>query len=74
MDVRIGMQNVAREVALETEQSAEDVKTAVESAIKEGSLLSLTDVKGNQILVAGGNIAFVELGAAKARPVGFAQA
>ncbi|MDR2257223.1 MAG: DUF3107 domain-containing protein [Arthrobacter sp.] len=74
MDVRIGMKDVAREVAIETEDSAEAVEAAIAAAIKDSSLLSLTDSKGRKVLVAGAGIAYVEFGAPAQRPVGFAQA
>jgi len=73
MDVRIGMKDVAREVVIETEQGAEEVGAAVEAAIRDASLLSLTDAKGRRVLVAGAGIAYVEFGAPQVRPVGFAQ-
>ncbi|MCK6095982.1 DUF3107 domain-containing protein [Micrococcus sp. 2A] len=72
MEIRIGVQHVGREVVLESEQTAEEVRALVDAALAAGSLLSLTDVKGRQVVVPGSNIGFVEIGAKKSGPLGFA--
>lgn len=74
MDVRIGIQNVTRELVLETDESVEDLSKQVADATANGTLLKLTDSKGRQLYVAGAGIAYVEFGGEKQRPVGFAQA
>ena len=72
MEIRIGVQNAAREVALESNESPADVNAKVAAAIKDGSVLSLTDEKGRTITVPGDKIAFVEVGVATVGKVGFA--
>ncbi|MFY9325329.1 MAG: DUF3107 domain-containing protein [Candidatus Nanopelagicales bacterium] len=72
MEVRIAVQHAAREIAFESGQTAEEVSKAVNQAIKDQSLLTLTDDKGRQILVPGDRIAFIEIGSAVERRVGFA--
>ena len=72
MEIRIGVQHVGREVVLESEQTAEEVRTLVDAAIADGSVLSLTDAKGRQVVVPGDRIGFVEIGARKSGPLGFA--
>lgn len=72
MEIRIGVQHVGREVVLESEQTAEEVRALVDAALAAGSLLSLTDVKGRQVVVPGSSIGFVEIGAKKSGPLGFA--
>lgn len=72
MEIRIGVQHVGREVVLESEQTAEEVRTLVDAAIAHGSVLSLTDAKGRQVVVPGDRIGFVEIGARKSGPLGFA--
>ena len=42
MEVRIAVQHAAREIAFESGQTAEEVSKAVNQAIKEQSLLTLT--------------------------------
>lgn len=72
MEIRIGVQHSPREVALETAQTAKEVRERVAAALAEGSLLELTDAKGRTVLVPAEKIAFVEIGAQKAGPLGFA--
>lgn len=72
MEIRIGVQHSPREVALETEHTAHEVRERVAAAIADGSLLELNDAKGRTVLVPGEKIAFVEIGSQKAGPLGFA--
>lgn len=72
MEIRIGVQHVSREVVLESDQSAQEVRALVDAALAAGSILSLTDVKGRQVLVPAAGIGFVEIGAKKSGPLGFA--
>jgi hypothetical protein len=72
MEVRIAVQHAIREIAFETNQTPEEISKAVNAAIKDGSLLSLIDDKGREILVPSDRIAFVEIGSSVERRVGFA--
>lgn len=72
MEIRIGVQHAPREVTLETEHTADEVRERVAAALADGSLLQLTDKKGRAVLVPGDRIAFVEIGSQKAAPLGFA--
>lgn len=72
MEVRIGVQDAARELVFESNQTPEEISKAVNKAIEEGSLLNLTDDKGKQILIPATKIAFIEIGSAVERRVGFA--
>lgn len=72
MDVRIGIQNVAREVVIESAETAEKVTQTVRDAISGSTDLVLTDSKGRQIIVPAGVIGYVEIGAEEQRRVGFA--
>lgn len=71
MEVKIGVQDSPREIALESTETQEAVVAAVQKAIKDGSLLSLTDDRGRTVLVAGAMITYVEVGATSSRRVGF---
>ncbi len=71
MDVNIGVQHIARDISLETEESAEAITAKATEAINSGSLLSLTDIKGRVVLVPGNKIAYIDLGPAAGRRVGF---
>lgn len=72
MDIRIGVQNTAREVALESNESPSEVNAKVAAAINDGSVLTLTDDKGRTVIVPGDKIAYVEVGVPTTGKVGFA--
>ncbi|HEY7719507.1 MAG TPA: DUF3107 domain-containing protein [Pedococcus sp.] len=71
MEVKIGVQNVAREITFDTDATAEEVAKAVATAIDKGSVLTLSDAKGRQVLVPGGVIGYISLGESERRGVGF---
>jgi hypothetical protein len=72
MEIRIGIQQSPREVALESNETPAEVNKKVAEAIKSGEVLTLTDDKGRTIIVPGSKIAFVEVGVATVGKVGFA--
>lgn len=74
MEVKIGVRDVAGQVVLESDSSPDEVAEAVSAAVKDGSVLRLTDDKGRLVLVPGGLIGFVEIGAQVERRVGFGTA
>ena len=51
MEVKIGVQNVAREIVLESDQSAEEVEKLVTTALADGGTLSLVDGSGRRVIV-----------------------
>ncbi len=71
MEVKIGVQNTAREIVLESPLGADEVAAAVQAAIKDGGVLSLDDERGRRVVVPAERIAYVEIGVTAARPVGF---
>lgn len=71
MEIKIGIQQAAREIVLESNESPEAIAQAVESAISKGGMLSLDDDKGRRVLVPGERIAYVEIGTSVSRRVGF---
>ncbi|MCQ1999327.1 DUF3107 domain-containing protein [Arthrobacter zhaoxinii] len=71
MEVKIGIQNVAREIVFESGQSADEVADAVEQSLASSALLRLKDIKGRLIVVPGASIGYVEIGAEEVRRVGF---
>ncbi|RJN32895.1 DUF3107 domain-containing protein [Nesterenkonia natronophila] len=73
MEVRIGVQNVAREIVVETDATAEDVQKAVAEAIEKSTpLLSLTDRRDKTVVVPVNSIGYVEIGSDTKQTVGFA--
>lgn len=71
MEIKIGIQNTARELSLESNQSTAEVEAAVAAALKDGGLLALVDDKDRKILVPSDKIAYVEIGEPSVRRVGF---
>ncbi|MDQ6716007.1 MAG: DUF3107 domain-containing protein [Actinomycetota bacterium] len=71
MEVRIGVQNVAREIAFESSQGADEVTKTVAAALKDGGYLSLSDDKGRSFIVPVSAIGYVNLGEAEKGRVGF---
>lgn len=71
MEVKIGVQNVAREIALESAQSHEEVVALVDEAVASGGTLRLEDERGRVVVVPTAVIGYVEIGASESRKVGF---
>ena len=73
MEVKIGVQHVARELVLESTQSPQEVEKAISDALKADlGVLTLTDDKGRRVLVPADKLAYVEIADAEQRRVGFA--
>ncbi len=70
MEITIGVQNVPRELVVETDATAESVAKQVRKALEAGSVIEITDTRGRQILVPSANVGYVEIGD-ETRPVGF---
>lgn len=70
MEIRIGVQNVAREIVIETDMTADEVSKAVTEAVA-GSTLDLSDTKGRRLVVPAGALGYVEIGEETKRRVGF---
>ena len=72
MEVRIGIQSVQRELMIETSMSQQDVEAALAAAVAaDGGIFILPDEKGGRVLVPADKIAYVEVGGADSRRVGF---
>ncbi|KQX69849.1 DUF3107 domain-containing protein [Angustibacter sp. Root456] len=71
MEVKIGVQNVAREITFESPQTADEVATLVDQAVQTGAMLRLNDEKGRTVIVPGAVIGYVEVGVETERRVGF---
>jgi hypothetical protein len=72
MEVKIGVQNVTRELVLDTDQTGEDIEATVGKALAgDEPLVALTDTKGRKVLVPTDKIAYVELGSPTIGQVGF---
>lgn len=73
MEIRIGVLHNSREIALDSDQSPEDVEAAVTKSLSASEPLRLVDRKGSVVIVPGGSLAYVEIGAARKGGVGFGQ-
>ena len=76
MDIRIGITQAPREIAIEVEDDAkarEALKKSVDAALKgETTTLWITDKKGKDIAIPSAKIAYVEIGSTDAeRRIGF---
>ncbi|MDD4866803.1 MAG: DUF3107 domain-containing protein [Mycobacterium sp.] len=72
MEVKIGITDSPRELVFSSAQTPDEVEELVAAAVREGSgLLTLGDDKGRRFLLHTAKIAYVEIGAADARRVGF---
>ena len=71
--IRIAVSNVSSELAFESDQSAKEIKAAVDKALSSNSTLSLTDSKGREYLIPSEKIGYVEIGEQSERRVGFGQ-
>lgn len=72
MEVKIGITDSPRELVFSSTQTPTEVEELVGAALREGSgLLSLSDERGRRFLVQTDKIAYVEIGPADARRVGF---
>lgn len=71
MEIKVGIQHVAREIAVETDETAADVEKNLLKALADDTILTLSDAKGRKVLVPVDKIAYVDLGQEHVRPVGF---
>jgi Protein of unknown function (DUF3107) len=71
VEVTIGVQNVARELTIETDSPTSEVTAAVEAALADGAVLRLTDNRGRSVFVPAGVIGWVQVGDSDKGRVGF---
>lgn len=71
MEVRIGVQNVAREIVIESHVSADEVRASVAEALSSGAPLTLSDERGHSVTVPASALAYVDIAAEQKGRVGF---
>jgi hypothetical protein len=71
VEVKIGVQYAAREIVLESGQTPDEVQKLITASVKDGGLLILADERGRRVLVPVEKLAYVEIGEASERRVGF---
>ncbi|WP_299440931.1 DUF3107 domain-containing protein [uncultured Phycicoccus sp.] len=73
MEVTIGVQNVSRELTVETDAAPAEVAKAVDAALAApDGILRLVDSKGRTVLVPGRAVGWVQVGESEKGKVGFA--
>ena len=71
MEITIGVRDLPREIALDSDQSADEVAAAVAAALAGKPALELVDNHGRRIIVPTAGIGYVEIGAETRTRVGF---
>jgi Protein of unknown function (DUF3107) len=73
VEVKVGVADTAREIVLNSSQSPDEIESLVAAALKDSAgTLSLVDDKGRRFVVPSSRVAYVEIGTADSRRVGFA--
>lgn len=71
VEVKIGVQNAARELTVETDAEPDAVLSELNQALKDDSLFTLTDSKGRTVAVPAEKLAYLYFTADTGRKVGF---
>ena len=71
VDITIGVQNLARELVVESDQTSEEIAQAVSAALDGKPFLELRDSRGRRLIVPTGSIGYVEIGSEEKGRVGF---
>ncbi|HEX4661679.1 MAG TPA: DUF3107 domain-containing protein [Streptosporangiaceae bacterium] len=74
MEVKIGIQSVPRELVVDTKSSFEEIERTLKAAVADGTVFILADDKGGKVLIPADKIAYLELGGAEPRRIGFGNA
>ncbi len=71
VEITIGVQNLPREIVLETDQTADEVAAAVAAALGGAPALELHDTRGRRVIVPTATLGYVEIGSETKARVGF---
>jgi len=71
VEITIGVQNLPRELELESDQTPEEVADAVTAALAGAKALELLDTRGRRVIIPTASIGYVEIGSEEQRRVGF---
>ncbi len=71
VEVKIGVQNAARELSVDTDKTADEVQAALAAALKDEGVFSLSDPKGRTVVVPADKIAYLSFDQESGRKVGF---
>jgi len=70
MEVKIGVQQAARELSIDVDLNADEIQDAVNQAL-DGGVLALSDAKGRRVVVPGDKVAYVDISTSVSGQVGF---
>ena len=71
MEVKIGVENVQRELVVETDATADDVQAQLADALSGAGVFRLVDTRGRSVLVPAAKVAYLEIGSGTSGAVGF---
>jgi hypothetical protein len=71
VEIKVGIQQAARELSVESKMSADEVEKELLKALAEKAVLTLTDENGRKVIVPADKVAYLDLGQENARRVGF---
>lgn len=71
MEVKIGVQHVARELSVETDLAPDAILEGLNAALSADALFSLTDAKGHTIAVPAQKVAYLYFTSESKGKVGF---
>ena len=71
MEITIGVQNLPRELVLESDETPEKVAATVAAALAGKPALELVDTRGRHIIIPVASIGYVEIGGEAKGRVGF---
>jgi Protein of unknown function (DUF3107) len=71
MEVKIGVQNIPREISIETNLDADAIEELVNKALTDGGVLAITDAKGRRVVVPAATLAYVDVSTSVSGQVGF---
>jgi hypothetical protein len=70
MEIKIGVQNISREITLDTDDTADAVAKAIAEGMA-GATIEFHDGKGRRVIVPSAALGYVEMGSEEKRRVGF---
>ncbi len=71
MKVVFGMRDMATPLLVDVNEDTESLLDRTKTAIAAGTVLELTDSKGDQLLVNGSTVAFIQVSSEQNHKVGF---
>jgi hypothetical protein len=71
VEIKIGVQDTAREVSLDSNDTSESVIAAINEAIATAGILTLIDDRGRTVIVPAAKLAYVEISPNTKGRVGF---